>query len=73
MGAAELASMEGGYGGMGSMADFLAEIRSVVPEAMTGVAGQAGDIIIPVYVDGTLLDEVIVGAQARQSLRSGGR
>lgn len=65
--------MEGGYGGMGSMADFLAEIRSVVPEAMTGVAGQAGDIIIPVYVDGTLLDEVIVGAQARQSLRSGGR
>ena len=40
---------------------------------MAGFAGQAGDIIIPVYVGGTLLDEVIVGAQERQSLRSGGR
>ena len=73
VGAAELASMEGGYGGMGNMADFLAGIRSAVSEAMAGFAGQAGDIIIPVYVGGTLLDEVIVGAQARQSLRSGGR
>ena len=73
VGAAELASMEGGYGGMGNMADFLAGIRSAVSEAMAGFAGQAGDIIIPVYVGGTLLDEVIVGAQERQSLRSGGR
>ena len=73
VGAAELASMEGGYGGMGNMADFLAGIRSAVSEAMAGFAGQAGDIIIPVYVGGTLLDEVIVGAQTRQSLRSGGR
>ena len=73
VGAAKLASMEGGYGGMGSMADFLAGIRSAVSEAMAGFAGQSGDIIIPVYVGGTLLDEVIVGAQARQSLRSGGR
>ena len=73
VGAAEFASMEGGYGGMGNMADFLAGIRSAVSEAMAGFAGQAGDIIIPVYVGGTLLDEVIVGAQVRQSLRSGGR
>ena len=73
VGAAELASMEGGYGGMGNMADFLAGIRSAVSEAMAGFVGQAGDIIIPVYVGGTLLDEVIVGAQTRQSLRSGGR
>ena len=73
VGAAELASMEGGYGGMGNMADFLAGITSAVSEAMAGFAGQAGDIIIPVYVGGTLLDEVIVDAQARQSLRSGGR
>lgn len=65
--------MEGGYGGMGNMADFLAGIRSAVSEAMAGFAGQAGDIVIPVYVGGTLLDEVIVSAQARQSLRSGGR
>ncbi len=73
VGAAELASMEGGYGGMGNMADFLAGIRSAVSEAMAGFAGQAGDIVISVYVGGTLLDEVIVSAQARQSLRSGGR
>ena len=73
VGAAEFSSMEGGYGGMGNMADFLAGITSAVSEAMAGFAGQAGDIVIPVYVGGTLLDEVIVSAQARQSLRSGGR
>ena len=32
-----------------------------------------GDIVIPIYLDGTLLDEVIVGAQQRRNLRSGGR
>ncbi|MCI6466107.1 MAG: phage tail tape measure protein [Faecalicatena sp.] len=32
-----------------------------------------GNICIPVYVGGTLLDEVVVNAQARQNLRSGGR
>ena len=31
------------------------------------------DIVIPIYLDGTLLDEVIVGAQQRRNLRSGGR
>lgn len=32
-----------------------------------------GNIVIPVYVGGTLLDELVVTAQARQNLRSGGR
>ena len=32
----------------------------------------AGDIVIPIYLDGTLLDEVIVTAQQRRALRSGG-
>ena len=32
-----------------------------------------GTICIPVYVGGTLLDEVVVDAQTRQNLRSGGR
>lgn len=32
-----------------------------------------GDIVIPVYLGGTLLDEVIVGAEMRQNIRSGGR
>lgn len=35
--------------------------------------GGAGTIIIPVYLGGTLLDEVVVNAQNRQNLRSGGR
>lgn len=33
----------------------------------------AGDIVIPVYLDGTILDEVIVTAQQRRNIRSGGR
>ena len=32
-----------------------------------------GNITIPVYLGNTLLDEVIVDAQNRQNLRSGGR
>lgn len=32
-----------------------------------------GDIVIPIYLDGTLLDEVIVTAQQRRNVRSGGR
>lgn len=31
-----------------------------------------GDIVIPIYLDGTMLDEVIVTAQQRRALRSGG-
>jgi len=73
MGALDFSGMEAGYGGMGNMADFLVGIRSAVSEAVAGFAGAGGDIVIPVYVGGTLLDEVIVDAQARQSLRSGGR
>ena len=34
--------------------------------------GDGGDIVIPIYLDGTLLDEVIVSAQQRRALRSGG-
>lgn len=35
--------------------------------------GEVGDIIIPIYLDGSMLDEVIVTAQQRRNLRSGGR
>lgn len=38
-----------------------------------GADGSSGDIVIPIYLDGTLLDEVIVTAQQRRNLRSGGR
>ena len=34
---------------------------------------QQGDLVIPVYLGNQLLDEVIVTAQQRMSLRSGGR
>ena len=34
--------------------------------------GEVGDIIIPIYLDGSMLDEVIVTAQQRRNLRSGG-
>ena len=36
-------------------------------------AGNTGDITIPVYLGGTLIDETIITAQQRMALRSGGR
>lgn len=36
-------------------------------------ADGVGDIVIPIYLDGSLLDEVIVSAQQRRNIRSGGR
>ena len=56
-----------------SMADLISGISSAVSEALAGFSGQQGNIVIPVYVGGTLLDELVVTAQARQNLRSGGR
>ncbi|UUX34867.1 phage tail tape measure protein [Fundicoccus culcitae] len=48
------------------------EISSLVNKLTDNNQGQ-GDIIIPVYLGGNLLDEVIVNAQTRQNIRSGGR
>lgn len=48
------------------------DIESLVNKLMTSYQNQ-GDLIIPVYLGGTLLDEVIVNAQMRQNIRSGGR
>ena len=39
----------------------------------TQMAADAGDITIPVYIGGNLIDELIVTAQQRRALRSGGR
>ena len=44
-----------------------------VVEAINGQAAAAGDIIIPIYLDGGLYDEVIVAAKERINFRSGGR
>ena len=49
-----------------------ASLVSAIREGMKGVNG-SGDIVIPIYLGGTMLDEVIVNAQQRNNLRSGGR
>jgi len=54
-------------------ADTLSGITTAIREGLAGVTGQSGDIVIPVYLGGTMLDEVIVNAQQRANLRSGGR
>lgn len=57
----------------GNMSDLISGISSAVSEALAGFSDPQGNIVIPVYVGGTLLDELVVTAQARQNLRSGGR
>ena len=66
------AAMAGG--GRVSGAD-LSSLVSAIRETVGSVSasGQGGDIVIPVYLGGTMLDEVIVNAQQRANLRSGGR
>ena len=63
---------DGAFSG-GNMSDLISGISSAVSEALAGFSGPQGNIVIPVYVGGTLLDELVVTAQARQNLRSGGR
>lgn len=60
-------------GGAGSSGETLSGITSAITAAIANVSGQNGDIVIPVYLGGTMLDEVIVNAQQRANLRSGGR
>lgn len=50
-----------------------ASIIGAIREAFAGISTQGGDTVIPVYIGGTMLDEVIVTAQQRANLRSGGR
>ena len=54
-------------------ADTLSGITTAIREGLSQMNNQSGDIVIPVYLGGTLLDEVIVNAQQRANLRSGGR
>lgn len=51
----------------------LSSLVGAIREAVGGFSGNSGDIVIPVYLGGTMLDEVIVNAQQRANLRSGGR
>ena len=56
-----------------SSADTGTSIVGAIRDAVSTMSGQAGDIVIPVYLGGTMLDEVIVTASQRTNLRSGGR
>ena len=70
------AAVQGMQGGRDSSGDSsVSELLGGLREMLSGLQGMAGGgtICIPVYVGGTLLDEVVVDAQARQNLRSGGR
>ena len=53
--------------------DGLAGITSSITEALGQINGSHRDIVIPIYLGGTMLDEVVVNAQQRTNLRSGGR
>ena len=56
----------------------MSSLVGAIQDAVSGLNdgngnGGSGDIVIPVYLGGTMLDEVIVNAQQRANLRSGGR
>ncbi|MFI3201883.1 MAG: phage tail tape measure protein [Eubacteriales bacterium] len=54
-----------------SQVSDLGSLVSMIKNAVEGVVG--GDTIIPIYLGTTMLDEVIINAQQRTNLRSGGR
>lgn len=56
-----------------SSARNTADIVGAIREAFAGINLNGGDTVIPVYIGGTMLDEVIVSAQQRANIRSGGR
>ena len=67
--ASQMALAGGGSVSSADMGSFV----TVIKDAVSSVSGTSGDIVIPVYLGGTMLDEVIVNAQQRANLRSGGR
>ncbi|MBQ8233152.1 MAG: phage tail tape measure protein [Lachnospiraceae bacterium] len=72
MGALEVAGV--GAVPAGGSSDMLSGITGAITDALSCMNSQSsGDIVIPVYLGGTMLDEVIVNAQQRMNLRSGGR
>ena len=72
----QLAVADGGVmtgAGMSGGADLTAGIVAALKDVLGDQKGQQGDLVIPVYLGNQLLDEVIVTAQQRMNLRSGGR
>ena len=56
-----------------SQIDGISGMLTAITSAIQNLNGSNGDIVIPVYLGGNILDEVIVSAQQRANLRSGGR
>ena len=64
---------QGGYSGGGvNNGELLSGINAALNTALAG-SSSAGDIVIPVYIGGDMIDEIVVTAQQRMNLRSGGR
>ncbi len=64
---------QGGYSSGGvNGGDLISGINTALNTALAG-GGAAGDIVIPVYIGGDMIDEIVVTAQQRMNLRSGGR
>lgn len=64
---------QGVYSGSGvNGAELISGINTALNTALAG-GGSAGDIVIPVYIGGDMIDEIVVTAQQRMNLRSGGR
>ena len=53
--------------------DTTGGIISAIKDAFANLNLGGGDTVIPIYLGGTMLDEVIITAQQRANLRSGGR
>lgn len=52
----------------------LGSITSAINNALAGLTvAQQGDIVIPVYIGESMIDEIVVNATKRNNLRSGGR
>ena len=56
-----------------SSAQNTESIVGAIRDVVAGLNMQSGDTVIPVYIGGTQIDEIILSAQSRQNLRSGGR
>jgi TP901 family phage tail tape measure protein len=64
---------QGSYSGTAaSSGDLISGINTALNTALAG-GGASGDIVIPVYIGGDMIDEIVVTAQQRMNLRSGGR
>lgn len=70
----KVSSMESMTGtGTAAQPEGISGMLSAITSAIENIKADSGDIVIPVYLGGTILDEVIVSAQQRANLRSGGR